>query len=94
MLTRNTRSNRQNYEEKRKIEKRIHRRRKRKAENKRVKEIEGDRLVNRKFYATINGTRKGFHPRPTMTACRTKEEELVMDERRKIERWRVFLVVS
>lgn len=88
MLTRNTRSNRQNYEEKRKIEKGIHRRRKRKIENERVKEMEGDRLANRKFYATINGTRKGFYPR--MTACRTKEGELVTDERKKMERWREF----
>lgn len=62
-------------------------------ENERVKEIEGDRLVNRKFYVTINGTRESFYPRTT--ACRTKEGELVTDERRKTERWReVFLGAS
>lgn len=55
--------------------------------------MEGDRLVNRKFYVTINGTRESFYPRTT--ACRTKEGELVTDERRKTERWReVFLGAS
>lgn len=50
--------------------------------------MEEDRLVNRKFYVTINSTRESFYPRTT--ACCTKEGELVTDERRKTKSWREF----
>lgn len=90
LLTRNSRANRQNYEEKRRDKKRIHRRKKRELENKRVREMERDRLANkaRSFYATVNDMRKGFCSKST--ACQSKEGNLITDEIGKMERWREY----
>lgn len=89
MLTKNTRANRQDYKNKR-IEKRVHRRKKRELENEKVKEVERDRLTNKskKFYETVNDMKKSFCPRTTV--CRTKEGELITDEGRKIKAVRTF----
>ena len=83
----NTRRARDEYQRRRYEEKKIHRRKKREAWKRLMEDIEeaGRQKETRKFYRKVNVIRKGYKPR--IGTCKDKMGNLVMGERKVLQRW-------
>lgn len=76
------------YREKRRAEKRTHRRKKWDWENKKLEDIEQHRNLNevRKFYRNINEGRKPY--KPIVTACKDENGGLLTEKTDVLDRWK------
>lgn len=82
-----TRQSTEDYKNKRKIEKKIHKEKKRSFENELVREIEESRGKNecKRFYKMINDGRKAF--KPYISACKDEEGNILTRKTKILERW-------
>ncbi len=87
-LERPTRSANEHYRILRRVEKRIHKKKKREFQNRTLSELENNYNRNeaRKFYKVLNTQRKGFNPRVNM--CRALDGTLLTNKTDVLARWR------
>ena len=85
-----TRSSTEQYRDKRREEKRIHRRKKRKFQNDRLLEIETYREHKniQTFYKVVNNERKSFKPRSNL--CRDSEGNILTNKDGILNRWNEY----
>ena len=86
----NTRGNAEMYKNKRKEEKKIHKKKKREYENKRLAELEEFRNTNevRRFYRNVNSDRKCFKPHTNM--CKDSSGKILTDKGEILKRWKEY----
>ena len=82
-----TRSIKDEYHEKRRVEKQIHRRKKRVWKNKQIEHMESLRSRNeaRKFYRLVNNERKPYIPR--ISIIKDEDGNIISEEQQVLKRW-------
>jgi hypothetical protein len=82
-----TRGSTEEYRNKRREEKKVHRKKKCTYENQRINDIEGFRNKNetRRFYKLLNSERKTYKPRITM--CRDVDGTILTGKTQILDRW-------
>lgn len=86
-IARNTRSNKENYHQKRREATKLYRQKKRRFDKEEVQNLEilRDKNQARKFYQSVSKQKKGFSP--TTSFCNDKDGNLITDKEKVLQRW-------